>query len=63
MLFFSGEVIDVFCKLDMISLAAQGIYHDLSMTMEIALAYRFTPLFDDDDVTEVSSDRYTLSNA
>lgn len=46
---FSGDVTDVFCKLDMISLAAQGLYHDLSMTLEIALAYRFTPLFEDEN--------------
>lgn len=46
---FAGEVVDLFCKLDMISLAAQGLYHDLSMTMEIALAYRFTPLLEEDD--------------
>ncbi|CAK8681200.1 unnamed protein product [Clavelina lepadiformis] len=44
-----GDVTDVFCKLDMISLAAQGLYHDLSMTLEIALAYRFTPLFEDEN--------------
>ena len=48
---------DVFCKLDMISLAAQGLYHDLSMTMEIALAYRFTPLFEGDDSPESSGER------
>nr|CAB3265157.1 5'-AMP-activated protein kinase subunit gamma-3 [Phallusia mammillata] len=44
----SGEVVDVFCKLDMIPLAAQGMHCDLTVKLETALACRFTPLFEDE---------------
>lgn len=50
----------MFCKLDMLALAAQGLYHNLSTTIEVALACRFKPLFEDEECPNDAFTRFTL---
>ncbi|XP_009858589.2 uncharacterized protein LOC100186700 [Ciona intestinalis] len=55
----NDEVVDVFCKLDIIPLAAQSLYRELNMTLDVALQSRYTPLFEDEALPTNQYPRYS----